>query len=125
MIVNEHICFECGAEGVIHNHHVVPKILGGTRTIPLCEKCHGLVHGRHMVNHARLAAIGLEKARERGVRLGRRPGTGETTEQFLEKHAEIVRCVTNKVSVRKTANRLNVSTSTVQRVKRVIRDMEV
>lgn len=125
MIVSEYVCFECGDTGNLHNHHVVPKILGGTKTVPLCEKCHGHVHGRHMVNHARLAAIGMEKARQRGVRFGRRPGTGETPEQFLEKHVEIVRCVTNKVSVRRIADRLNVSTATVQKVKRVLRNLEV
>lgn len=38
-------CFDCGSEGEIHNHHVVPKVLGGTKTVPLCAKCHGLVHG--------------------------------------------------------------------------------
>ena len=125
MIVSEYVCFECGAEGDIHNHHVVPKILGGTRTIPLCEKCHGLVHGRHMVGQSRLVVAGLERARQRGVRLGRRPGFKDTPEQFLEKHIEIVRCVTNKVSVRRTADRLNVSTATVQKVKRVLRNLEV
>jgi hypothetical protein len=39
-------CFECGAEKKLHHHHVIPKSLGGKKTIPLCEKCHGLVHNR-------------------------------------------------------------------------------
>jgi hypothetical protein len=39
-------CFECGSSKRLNNHHVVPKTLGGTKTIQLCEKCHGLVHGR-------------------------------------------------------------------------------
>ena len=36
-------CFECGLPAE-HNHHVVPKCLGGRKTIPLCKKCHDLVH---------------------------------------------------------------------------------
>jgi len=38
-------CFECGAPAC-HEHHVVPRIYGGTRTIPLCSLCHGLAHHR-------------------------------------------------------------------------------
>jgi 5-methylcytosine-specific restriction endonuclease McrA len=42
-------CFECGAPAA-HQHHVVPRSLGGTKTVPLCEGCHGKVHGRrHLV----------------------------------------------------------------------------
>lgn len=38
------VCFECG--GVAHHqHHVVPRSQGGTKTIPLCVTCHGLAHG--------------------------------------------------------------------------------
>lgn len=36
-------CFECGSPAD-HDHHVVPRSLGGTRTIPLCGMCHGKVH---------------------------------------------------------------------------------
>lgn len=38
------ICFDCGRRAV-HNHHVVPKTLGGIRTVPLCEVCHDKAHG--------------------------------------------------------------------------------
>jgi hypothetical protein len=38
-------CFECGAPAD-HEHHVVPRSLGGTRTVPLCALCHGKAHGR-------------------------------------------------------------------------------
>ena len=37
-------CFECGSEEAIHQHHVVPKSRGGTRTIPVCDRCHNLCH---------------------------------------------------------------------------------
>ena len=34
-------CFECGNRAD-HQHHVVPKCLGGIQTVPLCVKCHNL-----------------------------------------------------------------------------------
>ena len=36
-------CFECD-EPADHQHHVVPRSMGGTRTIPLCALCHATVH---------------------------------------------------------------------------------
>ena len=36
-------CFECGLPGE-YKHHVVPRCLGGTRTIPLCGVCHSKIH---------------------------------------------------------------------------------
>ena len=38
-------CFECDAPAD-HEHHVVPRVFGGTRTVPLCHICHGKAHGR-------------------------------------------------------------------------------
>lgn len=67
-------CFECEAQAE-HAHHVVPKSLGGTRTVPLCTKCHGLVHDRQFLNHVRLTKEGLARAKANGKRLGRPAGT--------------------------------------------------
>lgn len=36
-------CFECG-EPARHQHHVVPRARGGTKTVPLCAQCHALAH---------------------------------------------------------------------------------
>jgi hypothetical protein len=66
----ENKCFECGSNDQIHNHHVVPKIRGGTKTIPLCVICHGKVHNIDFTNHKILTKQGLKKAKERGVKLG-------------------------------------------------------
>jgi len=62
-------CFECGNPSD-HNHHVIPKVYGGTQTIPLCERCHGKVHDRKFTSHREMTIKGLEKARSRGVKLG-------------------------------------------------------
>lgn len=49
---------------------MVPRVLGGTRTIPLCNKCHAQVHGMKAVNLSRLVKEGQRKAREAGKRIG-------------------------------------------------------
>ncbi len=36
-------CFECG-DRADAAHHVVPRSLGGTKTIPLCTSCHKTIH---------------------------------------------------------------------------------
>lgn len=41
--IDPNVCFECGAPAT-ERHHVVPASLGGTKTIPLCGKCHAKVH---------------------------------------------------------------------------------
>ncbi len=38
-------CINCNAAAQ-HDHHVVPRSLGGAVTVPLCAECHGKAHGR-------------------------------------------------------------------------------
>lgn len=66
-------CFECDSTEHIHKHHVIPKSLGGKKTIPLCEICHGLVHERNFVKQRRLSLEGIARAKERGIYKGRKP----------------------------------------------------
>ncbi len=68
-------CFECGATDNLHNHHVVPRSLGGTKTIPLCPKCHGLVHSLDYSTHHLTAKVQREKL-ARGEYIGGRPPFG-------------------------------------------------
>ena len=57
-------CFECGSPPPLHHHHVVPRSLGGTKTVPLCEACHGKVHAANLTVHAlQLAAISAKRVR--------------------------------------------------------------
>lgn len=70
MIIDISICFECGDKAE-EMHHIVPKLLGGTKTIPLCSKCHGMAHGfLNREGHKKLTIEGLKRAKERGVILG-------------------------------------------------------
>lgn len=47
-----------------------PERLGGTQTVPLCEKCHSKVNDRSMVGHRELIRKGLIEARAKGIKLG-------------------------------------------------------
>lgn len=56
-------CFECAAEGPLHDHHVVPRSRGGTKTVALCEACHGLVHGRSKMTSGVLVSEAMRRKR--------------------------------------------------------------
>ena len=84
-LVLKDVCFECGSVEDIHYHHIVPSTMGGTKTIPLCIICHGKVHDRDFVKHKELQRIGIKRAKENGVFIGRVVGTVESTEKFLNK----------------------------------------
>jgi len=64
-------CFDCGGTDEIHQHHVVPRSLGGTKTIPLCLLCHAKVHSRKSMSSAILIKKGLAKKIKEGYKLGR------------------------------------------------------
>jgi hypothetical protein len=67
-------CFECEADASQgHDHHVVPRALGGTKTVRLCVKCHGLIHGLDFTHHGVLTREGQRPGRERGVWFGAAP----------------------------------------------------
>ena len=59
-------CFECG-EPATYEHHVVPRVRGGTRVVPLCGKCHGLAHHRERaMNTSNLTTEALARLRQAG-----------------------------------------------------------
>lgn len=115
------ICFECGSIEKIQNHHVVPKILGGTKTIPLCTSCHSKVHSKDLTKFSRLARIGRKKAMDRGVKMGRKVGSRESIETFLSKpqNIEIGKLLDEKLSYRKIGSLLNCSSKTVVKVNKI------
>ena len=68
------ICWECSAEGDMHEHHPVPKSRGGMRTIPLCEDCHGKAHHRdEAMSTSALTRAALQAKKARGERTGAVP----------------------------------------------------
>lgn len=73
-------CINCGKEATMW-HHVVPKELGGkdgTNLVPLCDNCHGLIHGisyaKGKLSHSELTKIGIQKAKAAGKRVGGEKG---------------------------------------------------
>lgn len=66
-------CFECeSCENIVY-HHVIPRSLGGKKTLPLCQICHDKVHRykKHRnISISNLTKQGLIRARQRGVKLG-------------------------------------------------------
>lgn len=67
-------CFECG-DVAEHEHHVVPKSKGGTKVVPLCSRCHGMVHDEDMVTWRTLHKEGIAKAKAEGRFTGRKKGS--------------------------------------------------
>jgi len=67
-------CFECGSMLELESHHVVPRSLGGTKTVWLCATCHGKVHDvQRCVSVGTLARKALAVKRGRGERTGSVP----------------------------------------------------
>ena len=62
------VCFDC-KQPAKHRHRVVPRSLGGTSTVPLCARCHGLVKGKDLAKSA-LAAKAARGERTGGVAYG-------------------------------------------------------
>lgn len=121
------ICFECGSKENIHNHHVVPKIKGGTKTIPLCQLCHAKVHGDHMLKIQKLAFLGRKKREneliEKGLPIniwGRPSGTKEDLESFMNKpkNKEIIEYLKKGLKIREIVEITRCSNKTVIKVKK-------
>lgn len=66
-------CFECDATENLMTHHVVPRSLGGTRKINICESCHGKIHSRSFISHGALTKLALDERREQGKPISRTP----------------------------------------------------
>ena len=125
MIILLDKCFECGLP-MEEMHHVVPKSKGGTKTIPLCATCHGKVHD---IKNRTLAAIGRAKAKERdianGVIFGRKNGSYEKLEMFLSKHKDVIKLLSEGLSIRKISKITSKSTTTIHKVKIFTSDTQI
>ena len=119
------ICWECEKETEhIHEHHVVPRSRGGTKTVSLCMTCHGLAHHRKKgMSSSQLILDGLQKRKDRGERVGR-PPFGFTVNRdgrlIPKKDAwMVVRAIelrANKQPLRVVAAELGISMNKAQRI---------
>ena len=71
-------CAVCGRTHDLNHHHLVPRGAGGTddeaNLITLCRECHGKMHGvEWKLGLGELIKAGQARAKDRGVRSGRKP----------------------------------------------------
>lgn len=66
----ETMCVECGKKAEIY-HHIIPYSKGGRTAVPLCPRCHNLVHEIEGSWSSQLIKDGLARAKVKGVKLGR------------------------------------------------------
>ena len=64
---------------------------------------------------------GRERAKANGVKMGRPVGATKSDDQLLKDHAKVVALLKQGVSIRVIAQSLNVSTTTVQKVKNALK----
>lgn len=120
-LIRKDNCFECGLDGELHYHHVVPETMGGTKTIPLCLICHGKVHNRNFIRHKELQKLGIQRARLEGKFMGRKPNTIDTPEKLLNKpkSKSIIDLVKKRLSYQKISKILGCSPTTIVKVVKV------
>lgn len=108
------VCYECRKAAVcLHKHHVVPKSLGGTQTVPLCPECHGKVHGVSM------ASVDLVKE---GVRRSIARHNRWAGRELLDRD-EILRLHNKKLSSREIAKILGAEKSGGS-IRKIIRQLK-
>ena len=64
-------CINCGKPATCE-HHVVPLVLGGfdipSNKVPLCDECHGLIHGVNFckggISHSELVKRGIQRKKD-------------------------------------------------------------
>ena len=93
-------CAVCGCEDkkVLVNHHVMPRVMGGsddeTNLLTVCNICHGKLHGKFedkewSNEHNELIKEGMKKAKERGSKFGRSSPNYVATER-VKRHEKKV-----------------------------------
>lgn len=100
-------CQNCGKYGVLHEHHVVPKSLGGKLVVFLCaEDCHSKVHEKDMTV-TNLIRAGIARAKAQGIKCGR-PKVAFDAHKAIQMRKD-------GVSLRNIAKELGVGAGTVYR----------
>jgi hypothetical protein len=118
-IVYKDKCFECGSNENIDFHHIIPVVLGGLMTIPLCVICHGKVHGKDINKARTLQKIGIEKAKKEGKFKGRKNGAIQKPEVYLNKpkNKKIIELLATNMGIRAIGREVGVSPNTIYKVK--------
>jgi len=101
-----HRCFECGAKAECA-HHVVPKSLGGSRTLPLCLKCHEKAH----MSLQELIRAGMERARAEGKQVGGAHKLSRSDRRLVR------RLAAEGIGTKRLASAFGVCSRTIRRIK--------
>lgn len=124
-LIQKDVCFECGATESITYHHIVPYSKGGRKTIPICERCHGLIHGENYLKLEKLRKDAYFKRRkENPWKSGRKEGVRESVEKFMakERSQKIAYYLGAGYTFKKTADMAKCSISLVQKVSDIIKN---
>ena len=98
--MRQHFCAACGSTDQLHQHHLIPRVLGGPDTqdnlITLCHLCHDKMHRlqeKGLLNIETLAEVGrwLALAEGRTVHQGGTNLYSETQAAEAQSHAETLR----------------------------------
>ena len=115
-------CFECN-KPASEKHHVIPKVLGGTKTISLCTSCHGKVHGTDRIRHRELQKIGIEKAKKNGVYKGRKIGTKSSISLYFKRYPNTIKLlIEKKHSLRSISRSTGRSINTVRKINSLLEE---
>jgi hypothetical protein len=86
-------CVICGTDKDLENHHIVPKVKGGTdeftNLITVCSQHHGMIHGMRPNSwdqRKELQKIGIEKAKREGKFTGRKATVYAKQNLIIELH---------------------------------------
>ena len=115
-IKNHPTCQYCGLPAE-HVHHLIPISVGGdnreSNLIPLCLKCHGLIHNKHFnPEWKELQRIGIEKAKKEGKFKGGQIKRLNKEEYFILKDKYLKR----EINKKQFAALLKVSRPTLDRI---------
>ena len=126
-------CSNCGCEVGNHIvfHHIIPIAAGGknidSNIVPLCTNCHYKIHNisnNNKISHSELTKIGIEKAKARGVQIGRKKGEKVTTKKSIEKKKEIYnlsRDFLGTLNDREVIERIQIARNTYYKYKKELR----
>ena len=122
-------CNCCSYEGNnIIFHHIVPLSLGGTNNItnivPICEKCHNLIHhqyhnDRQQDTHSDLIKAGMQRAKEDGKIIGRKALTIEMIpDDFKKIHYPKIK--DKEITIAELSRQLGMSRTTIYKYIKII-----
>jgi len=115
-------CFECESTNEVEEHHIIPRSLGGKKTIPLCGICHMKAHGvkaKRRNNLSSLIKNGLQKRKEKGLSVGRPIGSKQDILK-KPKNKEIAELLLLGKTIRQISTLVKTSPTQVMRVKKLM-----